>query len=50
MEDLFIQKRSNCGARMANAIVPKRAELFGVPRGTVSKVMKVFEKEEKPPH
>ena len=35
---------------MAGTSITKPAELFGAPRGTVSKVMTSFEKEGKNPH
>ena len=38
------------GARMTGASVTKTAELFGVVKSTVSKVMIAFDKEGKPPH
>ena len=49
MADLSDFKRGQIiGARMAGASVAKSAELFGVVRITVSKVMTSFEKEGKP--
>ena len=51
MADLSVFKRGKIvGARMAGARVTKTAELFGVARSSVSKVMRAFVKEGKPPH
>ena len=48
MADLSDFKRGqNVGARIAGASVTKTAELFGVTRSTVAKVMIAFEKEGK---
>ena len=50
MADLLDFKRGqNVGSRMAAASATKTAELFGVERNTVSKVMTAFGKEGKPP-
>ena len=51
MADLSDFKRGQIvGARRAGASVTKTAELFGVTRSTVSKVLTAFEKEGKPLH
>ena len=48
MADLSDFKRSHIvGARMADARETKPAELFGVARSDISKVMTTFEKEGK---
>ena len=44
MADLSDFKRDQIGgARMAGASVPKTADLFGVTRTTITKVMRAFE-------
>ena len=44
----YVTKRGQIvGAHMAGACITKTAELFGVARNTVLKVMTAFEKEEK---
>ena len=48
MTDLSDFKRGQIvGARMAGSSVTKTAEVFGVARSTISKVMTAFEKEGK---
>ena len=48
MADLSEFKRGQfVGAHMAGASVSKTAELFGVARSTVPKIMTAFEKEKK---
>ena len=51
MADLSDVKRGQIvGVRMAGSSVTKTAELFGVARSSVSKVIRTFEKEGKIPH